>query len=293
MSKGFISLVVLIVLGIFVVGAYVVYENRDIMNNQLNQSGQTGDTIQEERVFSPTPTVIPTLKASPSPNLISVPTKPPAPTIPPLRAITVSGFAYEDRTDDGIFNSDDPGLANMQFYFFDTYNSQQVSTTYSNSSGNFSITLQVRGNLLIRPTNYNNFVAKSSDKTISSSQSGLQFRFRSASAPVPAQNIGILEGNIYHDANRNRSRDSGEANVHFYKLYLKDGSGNYFNTIENAQTTDAGGHFKYMNIPVPGTYTLQMSNPTGAFEILQPETTFSLSNTVFQNTNIEIPVYKY
>lgn len=309
-DKGFAP--ILLLLGVVLIGSLGFVSYRTLSNNPPKFLEKVFGRIEKAEVNEPprpfsaetnevevTPTLCSTCKVSQatptqSPktnNTIKQPTQI-QPTTPPYHAITAAGFAYEDRTDDGVFNSDDPKLPYMQFYLYDSYTNQQISTVYTDTSGNFSITLDVRGGLIVKPTTYNNFIAKSSEQTITSSNTNLVFRFRSASAPVPNQTIGILEGNIYQDTNRNRVRDSGENSVYFYKLYLKS-NGNYFNTVENAQTTDQSGHFKYMNLPVPATYVLTLSNPTGDYDILQAETSFSLTATNPQNTNIEIPVFKY
>lgn len=277
-------------MGILIVGGTFVYQNKDGLLNIITTFSvpTSNPTLIPAPIASLEPTPIPT------PNIVYIPTNKPIATIPPFKSIIVSGFVYEDRNNDAIFNSDDPALPNMQFFLYDSYNpSQQLSTVYSDSNGNFSITLSVRGGITVHPTAYNNFVPKTGDKKFVNSSSGTQFGFRSASAPVPNQNVGIIEGNVFQDANRNLTRDGGENSVYFLKLYLQDTQGNYFNTVEGAQTTDAGGHFKFINLPVPAVYTLRLSNPTGAYEILKTETSVSLTLTSSQNTNIEIPVYKY
>ena len=219
---------------------------------------------------------------------VSVPSTTPVPT---YKTVSISGFAYEDRNDNGIFDSDDPKIPYMQFYLYDSFNpSQQITTVYSDTSGSFSHTMEVRTGILVKPTASNNFVPKTASKTYESSNTNLQFGFRSASAPVPGQNVGIIEGDIFHDANRNLTRDSGENGVRFYKIYLIDSSGNYFNTVENAQTTEDSGHFKYENLPL-GTYTISLSNPTGQFDILKPQTSITLTSTQAENKNLQIPVY--
>ena len=273
------------------------YQNKDRLLqtvSNLEMQVLSGPTALPAFSLTPASAPVPTPTPTPTQSVVYVPTAKPAPTVPPFRSVTVSGFVYEDRNNDGIFNSDDPALPNMQFYLYDSYNpSEQISSVNSDSNGNFSITLNVRKGIIVHPTAYGNFVPKTGDKTFLSNSIGSQFGFRSASAPVPNQNIGIIEGNVFHDANRNLSRDGGENTTRFYKLYLQDSQGNYFNTVENAQTTDEGGHFKYINLPVPATYTIRLSNPTGAYEILKPETTISLTLTNSQNTDVGIPVYKY
>ena len=230
-----------------------------------------------------TPTLIPSKLKSPTST----------PTIPPIRNITLAGFAYEDRNDDGIYNSDDPKLPYMQFYFYDSYDqNKQISTVFTELGGHFSITLPVRNNLIIKPTTYNNFRPRGDQQGYSQSNNNLQIAFRSASAPVVNQ-VGIIEGDVFQDNNQNGIRDSGEQGIYFYKLYLIDDRGNYYeNSSQNAQATDAGGHFKYMNLPIGRSFILRLSNPTGEYIINRPETTITLTNTNTENTNVQIPIFK-
>ena len=216
----------------------------------------------------------------------------PKSTIPPLSSFTANGFAYDDRTNDKVFNSDDVGIPNMQFYIYDSYEPErQISTVYTGSDGKFTYTGYIRGKLIMKPTAYNNYSPSSSQIEYSYSGQEHTFSFRSSSAPV-VTNTGIIEGDIYHDANKNQIKDSGELGIYFYKLYLIDSSGNYFNTIQNAQTTEESGHFKYVNLPIPGNYTLQLSNPTGDYIIFKSDNSIGLTQTNTQNTNLQIPVYK-
>lgn len=294
-QEGFIPILILFgvvaIISIAVTSGIVLtnkeeFKLKNIINKEYLSNNDIKTTQTPESTSIPTPT--------PVTNTIYVPTIKPSPTIPPPRSVTVSGFAYEDRTDDGLYNSDDPKLPNMSFNLYDSYDPNIIRTgLFSDSNGNFTMTLNVRGGIIIKPNAYNNFTPKTGSKTVTTSTNNLMFGFRSISAPVPNQNTGIIEGNVFHDGNRNGVRDSGENSVYFYKLYLISSSGNYYNTEQNAQTTDEGGHFKYVNLPVPNTYKIQLSNPTGAYEITRAETSITLSATQTESKNIEIPVYKY
>lgn len=256
-------------------------------------------TIPTPTQTAPTPTTTQTISKSPSPTTTSPSTKTPTltqqklsptPTNQTLKRITISGFTYEDRNDDGSFNSDDPKVPYMQVNAYDSSKpTDQISTVFSEVDGNFSISLSVWGDLILTPKTYNNFRPKGGTQQFSTSRSGIQFGFRSASAPV-ANQVGIIEGDIFQDSNRNGTRDSGEQGIYFYKLYLLDSSGNYYQNTESAQTTDAGGHFKYINLPADRTFTIRLSNPTGAYTIERAETNITLTSTNTQNTNVQIPV---
>ncbi len=179
----------------------------------------------------------------------TTPTKTPSPTTPPpavtptsqTKTITVSGFAYEDRTNDGLFNSDDPKLPNMQFYIYDSYDNRQLSTIYSEQGGQFMVTITVRGKLVLKPTCNDNFCPKDGSKEFVSSSSDQQFAFRSASAPT-SNNNGVLEGDLIIEGSRP------------YKFYVLDKNDNFYTNIEWS-----GGHFKVQSLPNDRTYVIRIS----------------------------------
>lgn len=303
-QKGFVGI---IFLGAFlllssIMGGYFIYTNNNQLTGFLPGPLKNLPVNIAPSASSPSakpqasPTSIPTTKSQTNNSVGQKvnPTNAPSPTpTPAFRKITLAGFSYEDRNDDGVMNSDDPKLPYMSFFLYDSYKpAEQISTVFSDVEGNFSISLDVRGSLIIKPTSYNNFRPKGDSQQFSSSNSSIQFGFRSASAPVSNQ-VGIIEGDIFNDINQNNSKDSAEQGVYFYKLYLIDDQGNYYeNTSQYAQATDASGHFKYQNLPTGRSYTIRLSNPTSDYIITRPETIITLTNNSTQDTNVQIPVFK-
>lgn len=200
-----------------------------------------------------TPTSIPTTAPTPSPisytttsSVSKLPTKTTKPStapspIPQPKTITVSGFAYEDRSNDNLFNSDDPKLPNMGFYIYDSSTKEWVNTTYTGQDGYFTVTTTVRGNLIIKPICNMNFCPKDGSRKFSSSPDQQQFAFRSASAPTGSNN-GVIEGDLIIDGDR------------AYKFYLMDKNDNYYTNINWG-----GGHFKAENLPNDRTYIIRIS----------------------------------
>lgn len=301
-QKGFAP--ILIILGIFVVtviggGAYFFknIKNDSVLPNQVKIPGilTSNNTASTSTALSST-SVLHSNSPTPLPKTTSVPksTSKPKPTSTPTpvaRNVSVSGFAYEDRNDDGIFNSDDPKLPNMSLKYYDTNNPSLVYDYFTGDGGNFSISYQVRGNLVVNPVTYNNFRPRNGGLTFTNNATNIVIPFRSASAPVVNQS-GVLEGDIFQDINKNNTRDSGENGIYFMKLYLKDENGNYYNTVEDAQTTDPGGHFKYVNLPIGKRFTLVLSNPTGAYAINKTTYDYTLTNTTPTISNLAIPVFQ-
>lgn len=284
-NKGFAPILIVIIAA--VIGTVIFLGIKSDQPKQSTPSPTPTNTplTTPTALTSGTPIPKTLIKGTTSPKPVKTFTPVPVPT---MHQVTVSGFAYEDRNDNGIMDSDDPKLPNMQIYFYDVAKpSVQINTVFTDANGNFSNTIDVIQGIIVKPTTYNNFRPRGDAMTFAGNYNGIQIGFRSASAPAPNLN-GILEGIIFKDANSNSVRDSGEASTYFYKLYLLDASGNYYNTVEGAQATDAGGHFKFANLPTDRTFTIRLSNPD--VNIPKTEYQFSLNASHTQETNIEIPI---
>lgn len=216
-----------------------------------------------------------------------------APTTTPVltvRTIQVSGFGYEDTNDDKTYNSTESKLGYMHFIYYDSAAPTLELTNYADVNGNFTISYSVKGKLVIKPSTNLNYSPSTSSQEFSSSASDIKFGFRTIGSVNPGTNNGIIDGFIYHDSNRNLTRDGGENGTRFYKIYLTDANGNLYNTIDGAQATNDDGYFKYTNLPM-GTYTFALSNPTGEFDIEKEKTTVTLTgSTPIQS--FTVPVYK-
>lgn len=212
------------------------------------------------------------------------------PTTTSRKTITVSGYIYEDRNNNGIFDADDQKIQFADLRWFDTSNPSVKFGLPADSSGSFSTTQSVLGNLGIQGFTQNNFSPKTGAQTFSSSTSGISVAFRATNA-ADQVGSGVIEGDIFQDSNRNGVKDSGENGIRFYKLYLVDSNDGYYYTTSSGYGTDDGGHYKYINLPF-GTYTLKLSNPTGDFIMDRLETSVTLSYSNPSVTNIQIPVFK-
>lgn len=260
-AKGFTAVYLIGLILIIITGA-VIALNKDkiplfIKNAAITQPNATAKpfAVSEFTFETAVPKTISSTIPSQTPKAISTPVaKPvvttpasafaPSPT-PSSKTITVSGFAYEDRTDDGLFNSDDPKKPYMQFLIYDSATNEWINTIYSGQDGTFAVTNTVQGNLILKPTCNDNFCPKDSQKEFSSSTSNLQFGFRSASAPTGSNN-GVIEGDLIGGSQQ-------------YKFYLLDKNGNYYSNIDWA-----GGHFKIQNLPNNKTYLVRISYGDGS-----------------------------
>lgn len=283
-QKGFahVFIIFLVLIG---VGVFIVQKKPSLTKQENSTATQSAQIATQSATPSSSATAKPNSSAKASSN--SSP-KPAATKVPVVRNITLTGFTYEDRNNNGIFDSDDPKLPSMHLEYYDSlYPNIGPYGYWSDLSGNIYLTLDVLGDLVVTPKAGSNFTPKSQKASYNKSTSDIKFGFRSASAPT-GNNMGILEGDVYDDRNRNLTRDGGESGVYFYKFYVQDTEGNYY----SGQTPDDGGHFKFTNLPLEKTYIIRLSNPTGAFIIDRAETSATLTYTNPQNTNLQIPVYK-
>lgn len=207
------------------------------------------------------------------------------------KTIAFNGFAYDDRTGNGVFDSDDAGLVNMEFCFYDSYDQSDQGCLFTASDGYVSHSFYVKGNLVVEPRQYNNFTPSSGKKEFSGSIQGTKFAFRSSTIPDGGK-VGVLEGDFFNDTNENGVFDSGEERIYFYKLYLVDENNAYYYTVDGAQATDPSGHFKYVELPTNKTYKLVLSTDPSLYKVSKTEYSYSFSPTKTTISDLKIPVVK-
>lgn len=246
-SKGFAALYLLGLILFLSLGAgtLVTLNKNKVPNFLQKEATAPTPTTQLPAVYNSASAAAASKAVAPispqAPKITNKPTAPPPTPVPQQKTITVAGFAYEDRTNDGLFNSDDPKLPYMQFLIYDSAINEWISTTYSEQDGSFTTTVKVWGNLVLKPGCNMNFCPKDGAKTYSSSESNQQFAFRSGSAPT-SNNNGIIEGDLIIEGSRQ------------YKFYLLDKDNNYYSAVEWT-----GGHFKVQNLPNDRTYIVRIS----------------------------------
>lgn len=256
-----------------------------ITNEEVIEDVVATESAQASPSASSTPSATP--KASTKPVVSPKPFPSSAST---TRGILVIGVTFEDLNRDGKFVGESK-LGNLPLYIYDSYDpNKQITTVYSDKDGKFSVATNIRGNLLVKPMPWNNYVPTVGTKEYSSDTNAAEIGFI-ASSQV-SENTGEIEGEVFHDANRNGNKDAGESGVDFYTLYLVDDSGGYYNTWLNMQRTESNGRFKYTNLPLNRIYKVKLSNPTGAFVIDRPETPVSLSTNYPRSIGVYIPVFK-
>ncbi len=69
---------------------------------------------------------------------------------------------------------------------------------------------------------------------------------------IPLSRVAVIEGVVFHDANRNAKRDADEGGLERVKIFLTDGAGK-----TRDQFTDAAGRFAFSEL-LPGDYTVAL-----------------------------------
>jgi hypothetical protein len=234
-QRGFAPIIILIAIVLLASSSIILFKGKDLNLFSTPKIQESSPSAQIETSHTSSDSGTPSAKPSSTEQMTSV-----SQTAASPRSITVSGFAYEDRSNDGLFNSDDPKLRDMQFYIYDSFDNRWVNTIYSEGDGLFTVTMNVKGDLILKPTCSNNFCPKDVSKKFSSSATGQQFAFRSGGAPT-GENNGQIEGDIIAGSRQ-------------YKFYILDKEGNYFTNIEYS-----GNHFKVQNLPNNKTYIIRVS----------------------------------
>ena len=244
---GLAPILIIIFIAIIAGGSVLVFKNIPLKpSNQAPKIEESTSSTQLKADLSPIPstpnnaTTTPTKIPSPTPKSSAKAVIPSPSTTTQTRTIIIEGFAYEDRTNDGLFNSDDPKLPNMHFLVSDSGNTWSYST-YTGPDGYFMVSHVFAGNIVIKPACNENFCPKDGPKTFSSSSSNQQFAFRSTSAPTGSNN-GVLEGDLIIETDRQ------------YKFYVLDKNDNYYTNVEWS-----GGHFKIQSLPNNQTYIIRIS----------------------------------
>lgn len=219
-------------------------------------------------------------------------TNPTTPVTTPAKThgINVIGFTHEDSNNNGKYDGGEPRVTHMQIFVYDSATpTKQITTIFSDANGNFSVATNITKNLLLKSTTYNGYVPTKTHNEFSADSHGAQLGFRKL-ADTDLGQLGTIQGEVYEDKNGNSARDSGEGGMYFNTIYLVDGNGSSYNTVEGAQATENNGQFRYEHLPLDKTYTLKLVNPTGAYSIQKSEYGISINAAQKNISGLEIPV---
>ncbi len=196
-----------------------------------------------------------------------------------VKPVTIGGIVYNDLSEAGVYQSSDPGIANITITLTGTNNlGQQVTATATSASdGTYSFTTDSNGNKLapgtytLTETQPNGYIPGTATVgtvngttagTVAShtqiiqiglpeGQSGVHYNFGQI---VP---VGVA-GYVYVDSNRDTNKDPGDPSDGLADQITLTGTDYLGNSVNLTTTTDATGFYSFTGL-LPGTYTVTFS----------------------------------
>ena len=176
---------------------------------------------------------------------------------------TVSGTVYNDLNDDGIRESNEPGIPD-QTVFADlgnnggwVYGDPQTTT---DSNGNYTLTGLPVGSVVIRE-----ILLNGQRQTFPSQGFGQHVNV--GPAAVTSVNFGatsklFISGTVFNDANGNGKQDPGESGISGWTIYADLNNDGKFESNEPSKTVGTGGNFSFFALNA-GTFIFRVIPPAG------------------------------
>ncbi len=185
----------------------------------------------------------------------------------------IGGSVYNDLDGDGAKDANETRIAGRTV-FIDADNDNALDAnemrTTTDAAGQYTFkgllpgTYKVRQ---VRPAGWtqtlplNNF-GRNVTITAGQHSTGNNFFIR----PTPA-GIGRISGNVFHDFNRNGVKDSGDAGLGGFVLYIDTDNDSILDTNEQRVLTDSSGNYVFSNLG-SGTYKIRMVRMSGFVQTL-------------------------
>ncbi|MCB0663270.1 MAG: carboxypeptidase regulatory-like domain-containing protein, partial [Saprospiraceae bacterium] len=189
----------------------------------------------------------------------------------------IGGYVWEDANRNGLQNSNENGIANVEVQLFSTTFGLQATTT-TDANGNYFFSNVDNGTYYIyfeRPSrmvgtlqNVGNGSNDSDANPITGSTPNFQF------SPIDGDKNDVdagfykptanLEGYVWEDSNENGLQDASENGIAGVTVRLLGTTGSLMNTT----TTDANGNYTFNNL-LAGNYLVEFVQPAGMVGTLQ------------------------
>ena len=177
-----------------------------------------------------------------------------------LMASDVTGTIYADDNRDGVRNNGENGIAGWTV-FLDankdgTLNVGEVSAI-TNKDGDFTLRAPGAGNIRVTEVVPTGWVA-----TSPASRDVLVPGNGSAKVDFFAFSGGEIDGSVWNDLNQDGIRDSTDAGLAGWTIYLDLNKNLTFDASEPNTVTDSNGHYLFSDLP-PNDYEVTEVLPTG------------------------------
>jgi len=191
-----------------------------------------------------------------------------------LEPASLSGFVYVDENNNGVRDSSEPGIPNVQLKLLDKHGTPTGITTNTDASGFYRFDdLQPQttyGVAEVQPAGYYDGLDKEGTAGGSAEYPGDKITGALLQAGFHAENYNFgelrpasLSGFVYVDDNQNDARDAGEAGIPKVQLKLLDKHGT---PTGITTTTDALGFYRFDDLPPETTYGVAEVQPSEYYD---------------------------
>jgi hypothetical protein len=177
---------------------------------------------------------------------------------------SITGYAYNDTNGNGSYNTGEALLPNITVYIDKNNNGRRdtgEAATHTASNGTYRFsglaagtyrvrTLVPAGNRLTDPTRLGG-----------SWNVGVIYGATGAGKRFGLTNKVLLSGVVFNDANSNALRDSGEAGLANFKVYIDRNKNGIWDSNESYRLSDSNGVFTWTNLNA-GTYVVRVVTPS-------------------------------
>jgi len=170
----------------------------------------------------------------------------------------ISGTVFNDINGNGTTDGSDAGIAGITVFLDKNKNGTLDSgepSTVTNSSGAYAfnnLSLATYSVRAVLPKTYR----ASTDNPVSVNLQG-----STGKANFHISQTALISGNVFHDANGNKLKDSGETGQSGVVVYLDLNNNGVFDFLDVKTTSDAKGNYQFA-VPF-GTYVIRETAPKG------------------------------
>ncbi|HSV14402.1 MAG TPA: SdrD B-like domain-containing protein [Tepidisphaeraceae bacterium] len=192
---------------------------------------------------------------------------------------TISGLMFNDLNGDGIHQSTEPVMPGWGCFLdfnnngaFDTGTDQRV---YADATGTYTFSNLVPGTYHVHqvtPTGWRRTTPTSSTYTLTLKAGGVA----TARNFAMTQKV-LITGNVFNDANGSKTRDSGEAGLSGWRVFIDSNNDGVWGKTEISAVTDSAGNFSFKTLDA-GTFIVRVVRPSGWSQTTTQPASFTLTS---------------
>ena len=181
----------------------------------------------------------------------------------PIRNCTISGSIFNDADADVVKDTGEAGISGRKVFLDvdrDGVLDAGEKTTTTDAAGNYKFTG-------LAPGTYGVHDVPVAGWRRTAPSAGYYTVTTTAGQTVSARNFAytrnvLISGSIFNDADGDRVRDSGEAGLSGWRIFVDRDNDGVFDAGENSVLSDSAGNWRFRQLPA-GTYTIRVVRPAG------------------------------